>query len=252
MRWIRVHKLPDYAYFAHNAHVAAGIGCVTCHGRIDEMETVTQMTPLSMSWCLDCHRNPGPNRRPVSEVTNMKWTPPRTGRSRRSSSANDRSIRRLTVRGATGDTDILAKSRAARGAPRIPRLSRAGVPGGRLGASRRGHPARHDDAPGRLAVARGARGCRRPVEEIVPYVTAPRRSSPDPRYYATTMPFRPERLRPDRREPRRATDQDRGNPRTPRPSGPRARASRRPCSASTIPTARNRSRSRERSPGAIS
>ena len=77
MRWIRVHKLPDYAYFAHNAHVAAGIGCVTCHGRIDEMETVTQMTPLSMSWCLDCHRNPGPNRRPISEVTNMKWAPPR-------------------------------------------------------------------------------------------------------------------------------------------------------------------------------
>ena len=60
MHWIRVHNLPDYAYFAHNAHVAAGIGCVTCHGRIDEMETVTQMTPLSMSWCLDCHRNPGP------------------------------------------------------------------------------------------------------------------------------------------------------------------------------------------------
>jgi hypothetical protein len=77
MRWIRVHKLPDYAYFAHRVHVAGGIGCVTCHGRIDEMETVTQMTPLSMGWCLDCHRNPGPNRRPVSEVTNMKWTPPR-------------------------------------------------------------------------------------------------------------------------------------------------------------------------------
>jgi hypothetical protein len=77
MRWIRVHKLPDYAYFAHRSHVAAGIGCVTCHGRIDEMETVTQMTPLSMSWCLDCHRDPGPYRRPVSEVTNMRWTPPR-------------------------------------------------------------------------------------------------------------------------------------------------------------------------------
>jgi hypothetical protein len=77
MRWIRVHKLPDFAYFAHNAHLAAGIGCVTCHGRIDEMETVTQMKPLSMSWCLDCHRNPGPYRRPVSEITNMKWTPPR-------------------------------------------------------------------------------------------------------------------------------------------------------------------------------
>jgi hypothetical protein len=77
MRWIRVHKLPEYAYFTHRAHVAAGIGCVSCHGRIDEMEKVTQAMPLSMSWCLDCHRNPAPNRRPVSEVTNMKWTPPR-------------------------------------------------------------------------------------------------------------------------------------------------------------------------------
>ena len=77
MRWIRVHKLPEYAYFTHNAHVAAGIGCVTCHGRIDEMEKVTQMKPLSMSWCLECHRNPQPYRRPTSEVTNMKWTPPR-------------------------------------------------------------------------------------------------------------------------------------------------------------------------------
>jgi hypothetical protein len=79
MRWIRVHKLPDYAYFTHRAHVAAGIGCVTCHGRIDQMEVVTQAQPLSMSWCLDCHSNPAPFRRPVSEVTNMKWSPPKDG-----------------------------------------------------------------------------------------------------------------------------------------------------------------------------
>jgi len=92
MHWIRVHKLPDYAYFAHNAHVAAGIGCVTCHGRIDEMETVTQMTPLSMSWCLDCHRNPSPNRRPVSEVTNMKWTPPRDVSALAAELARDRPV----------------------------------------------------------------------------------------------------------------------------------------------------------------
>ena len=77
MHWIRVHKLPDYAYFAHNVHVTAGIGCVTCHGRIDEMETVTQMMPLSMGWCLDCHRDPEPNRRPFSKITDMKWSPPR-------------------------------------------------------------------------------------------------------------------------------------------------------------------------------
>ena len=76
----------------------------------------------------------------------------------RRSSADDRSIRRLSVRGATGEPHILAKPRADRGSPGIPRRSRARVPGGRLGASRRDHPARHDDAPGRLAVARGARG----------------------------------------------------------------------------------------------
>jgi hypothetical protein len=77
MRWVRVHHLPDYAYFNHKVHLAGGIGCVTCHGRIDTMDVVTQMQPLSMSWCLDCHRNPGPNRRPVSEITNMKWAPPK-------------------------------------------------------------------------------------------------------------------------------------------------------------------------------
>jgi hypothetical protein len=58
MRWIRVHKLPDYAYFHHSRARLGGIGCVTCHGRIDEMETVTQMAPLSMSWCLDCPPQP--------------------------------------------------------------------------------------------------------------------------------------------------------------------------------------------------
>jgi hypothetical protein len=77
MRWVRVHKVPEYAYFEHRSHVAAGIGCVSCHGHIEEMDEVHQVEPLSMSWCLDCHRDPGPHRRPVSEVTNMKWSPPR-------------------------------------------------------------------------------------------------------------------------------------------------------------------------------
>ena len=75
--WVQIHKLPDFAYFTHRAHIAAGVGCVTCHGRIDTMEVVTQMQPLSMSWCLDCHRNPAPFRRPVSEVTNMSWAAPK-------------------------------------------------------------------------------------------------------------------------------------------------------------------------------
>jgi len=77
MRWVRVHNLPDYAYFNHSAHVHAGVGCVSCHGNVDQMEVVTQAKPLSMGWCLDCHRNPAPNLRPPAEVTNMEWIPPR-------------------------------------------------------------------------------------------------------------------------------------------------------------------------------
>jgi hypothetical protein len=76
MRWIRVHDLPEYAFFNHASHVRAGVGCVSCHGRIDTMEVVTQVEPLSMGWCLDCHRNPTPHLRPVEEVTNMEWFPP--------------------------------------------------------------------------------------------------------------------------------------------------------------------------------
>ncbi len=76
VEWIRVHNLPDYVYFNHSAHVNKGVGCFTCHGNINEMEVVTQREPLSMSWCLDCHRDPGPNLRPMSEITNMLWTPP--------------------------------------------------------------------------------------------------------------------------------------------------------------------------------
>ena len=60
-------------YFDHSAHVNVGVGCSTCHGRIDRMSVVMQAEPLSMSWCLDCHRNPEEHLRPVSQVTNMNW-----------------------------------------------------------------------------------------------------------------------------------------------------------------------------------
>jgi hypothetical protein len=69
--WIRVHNLPDYAYFNHQAHLSAGVGCQSCHGRIDQMVVVGQTEPLSMSWCLDCHRNPEPNLRDPKDVTKM-------------------------------------------------------------------------------------------------------------------------------------------------------------------------------------
>jgi len=75
IRWVRIHDLPDYAYFNHSAHVTRGVGCVSCHGRVDKMEEVAQVSPLSMGWCLDCHRNPEPHLRPRDEVTNMTWQP---------------------------------------------------------------------------------------------------------------------------------------------------------------------------------
>lgn len=74
--WVRVHDLPDYSYFDHSAHVRRGVGCVTCHGSVDKMEVVYQAQPLSMSWCLDCHRQPEKYLRPVEEVTNMNYFPP--------------------------------------------------------------------------------------------------------------------------------------------------------------------------------
>ncbi|WP_020401599.1 cytochrome c3 family protein [Gracilimonas tropica] len=73
VEWIRVHNLPDYAYFNHSAHVTVGVGCESCHGRIDKMEVVYQAEPLSMSWCLDCHREPEKYIRPVDEVTTMGY-----------------------------------------------------------------------------------------------------------------------------------------------------------------------------------
>jgi hypothetical protein len=79
MEWVRVHRLPSYSYFDHSVHVGSGVGCAECHGRVDEMDQVQQVQPLSMSWCLECHRDvrarQGGSRflRPASEITNMEW-----------------------------------------------------------------------------------------------------------------------------------------------------------------------------------
>ena len=74
IEWVRVHDLAEYAYFNHSAHVSAGVGCVECHGRVDTMEVVTQQEPLSMGWCLECHRQPETRLRPREFVTDMNWT----------------------------------------------------------------------------------------------------------------------------------------------------------------------------------
>lgn len=73
--WVKIHRLPDYVFFNHSAHVNRGVSCVTCHGRIDTMEKVYQAKELSMAWCISCHRNPEPNLRPVELVTKLDWKP---------------------------------------------------------------------------------------------------------------------------------------------------------------------------------
>ena len=100
IEWVKVHMLPDYAYFNHSVHLnigqklidlngdgvwnegeeyeelGVGIGCVECHGRVDQMEKVVQVEPLSMSWCLDCHRDPAKHIRPDNiSITQMDWVP---------------------------------------------------------------------------------------------------------------------------------------------------------------------------------
>lgn len=74
--WVRVHNLPDFVYFNHSIHVGKGVGCATCHGRVDQMAAIEQVSTLTMSWCLDCHRDPKPNLRPAEFITSMTWAPP--------------------------------------------------------------------------------------------------------------------------------------------------------------------------------
>jgi hypothetical protein len=73
IHWNKVNKLPDYVYFDHSIHVAKGVGCATCHGDVAQMPLMRQAETLTMSWCLDCHRNPASKLRPVSAVFDPDW-----------------------------------------------------------------------------------------------------------------------------------------------------------------------------------
>jgi hypothetical protein len=75
IQWTRVHDLPDFAYFDHSIHVNKGVGCVSCHGRVDEMPIVWKDQPLTMDWCLRCHQDPAKNLRPRERVYDLKWKP---------------------------------------------------------------------------------------------------------------------------------------------------------------------------------
>jgi hypothetical protein len=74
--WTRVHRLPDFVYFNHAIHVNKGVGCVECHGRVDQMAVIEQVQALTMGFCLECHRDPRLRLRPREAVTSMGWEPP--------------------------------------------------------------------------------------------------------------------------------------------------------------------------------
>ena len=75
LTWIRVHDLPDFVYFNHSIHVKKGVGCETCHGRVDQMPLMQQERSLQMEWCINCHRAPEQFIRPRSEITTMNYHP---------------------------------------------------------------------------------------------------------------------------------------------------------------------------------
>jgi hypothetical protein len=74
--WNKIYNVPDFVYFNHSAHVNNGIGCSSCHGRIDQQHLAAKAQPLYMGWCLGCHRNVEDNIRPADQVFNMDWQPP--------------------------------------------------------------------------------------------------------------------------------------------------------------------------------
>jgi hypothetical protein len=76
LHWTRVHDLPDFVYFDHSIHVNKGVGCSTCHGRVDQMPLMWRENTLLMEWCLACHRDPEQYVRPRDAVFRMDWSPP--------------------------------------------------------------------------------------------------------------------------------------------------------------------------------
>jgi len=94
--WIRVHDLPDFVYFNHAIHVHKGIGCETCHGRVDRMPLTWQANSLTMNWCLNCHLHPEDFVRPREHVFDMDYTPPRDQKELGAKLVREYRIQRLT------------------------------------------------------------------------------------------------------------------------------------------------------------
>jgi hypothetical protein len=93
IQWTRIHKSPDFAYFNHSVHVNRGVSCQNCHGQVNEMEVVKQAEPHSMGWCLECHRNPENNLRPLDQITNLDYKPEQLNRDAFYASLKDKGIK---------------------------------------------------------------------------------------------------------------------------------------------------------------
>ena len=189
--WVKVHRLPDYVYFNHRAHVSVGVSCVSCHGRVDQMVEVRQVQPLSMAWCLECHRNPAPNIRPArSRHPAGLETHGRRGRPRRfADPSQEHQATRETARRAIADcVDVFEMSNliqlnpaslsgrkywrsldALADSPEVREWAGAGIPG--EGASEMLSGGSRRTLLKLMAAGFGLAGltaCRRPVEHILP------------------------------------------------------------------------------------
>jgi len=96
IEWVRVNQLPDFVYFDHSIHLAKGIGCASCHGRVDEMPLTWRAESLAMEWCLGCHRDPVQHVRPKDRLFDMEWDPTSRPLSERLELAREYGIQSLT------------------------------------------------------------------------------------------------------------------------------------------------------------
>lgn len=96
LQWNRVDILPGFVYFNHAIHVNKGVGCESCHGRVDQMASVYQVAPMTMSWCVSCHRDPAAQLRPVSAITTMGYAPSQPQRQLGQALAREYHVRELT------------------------------------------------------------------------------------------------------------------------------------------------------------
>ena len=222
LHWIKVNDLPDFVYFNHSVHIKKGMGCATCHGRVDRMPLLWQKASLQMEWCLDCHRQPGQYVRPREAVFQMDYEAPANQAELGARLVKEYDIQSLTQllglpqvgrtvtrRFMSVDKTLdLASMRARldglRGrqfwrsleelaeTPEFRRCRRARVPAGGGRMVRSGGPPRLPQVDGRLARARrrdrvyaSARRAARPVRHARPENMVPGR----PLFFATAMPL---------------------------------------------------------------